>query len=159
MSAASMGQLHAQAIIPDRAAMLRAQKLPSRADVQLGTTFAAGRANGRARPSCSQRSSPHPDVSLCFRSIVHSDRFKFLCDVVIHKSLGNWHSPRYPPKHNGVAPPCSVSTLRSADRTEYTGKYHGVGSPAADAGRSGTKTAGCRGLWARGGSQDRLPQG
>ena len=126
MSAASMGQLHAQAIIPDRAAMLRAQKLPSRADVQLGTTFAAGRANGRARPSCSQRSSPHPDVSLCFRSIVHSDRFKFLYYVVIHKSLGNWHSPRYPPKHNGVAPPCSVSTLRSADRTENTGKYHGV---------------------------------
>ena len=126
MPAASMGQLHAQAIIPDRAAMLRAQKLPSRADVQLGTTFAAGRANGRARPSCSQRSSPHPDVSLCFRSIVHSDRFKFLCLVVIHKSLGNWHSPRYPPKHNGVAPPCSVSTLRSADRTENTGKYYGI---------------------------------
>ena len=71
MSAASMEQLHAQGIIPDRAAMLRAQKLPSRADVQLGTTFAAGRANGRARPSCSQRSSPHPDVSVCFRSIVH----------------------------------------------------------------------------------------
>ena len=126
MPAASMGQLHAQAIIPDRAAMLRAQKLPSRADVQLGTTFAAGRANGRARPSCSQRSSPHPDVSLCFRSIVHSDRFKFLYYVVIHKSLGNWHSPRYPPKHNGVAPPCSVSTLRSADRTENTGKYYGI---------------------------------
>ena len=126
MSAASMGQLHAQAIMPDRAAMLRAQKLPSRADVQLGTTFAAGRANGRARPSCSPRSSPHPDVSLCFRTIVHSDRFKFLCLVVIHKSPGNWHSPRYPPKHNGVVPPCSVSTLRSADRTENTGKYYGI---------------------------------
>ena len=60
MSAASMGQLHAQAIIPDRAAMLRAQKLPSRADVQLGTTFAAGRAHGRARPSCFPLTSPHP---------------------------------------------------------------------------------------------------
>ena len=30
----------------------------------------------------------------------------------------------YPPL--GVAPPCSVSTLRSADRTENTGKYYGV---------------------------------
>ena len=128
MPAASMGQLHAQAIIPDRASSYAesAEAALARRRPTWNHFFAAGRANVRARPSCSQRSSPHQDVSLCFRSIVHSDRFKFLYYVVIHKSLGNWHSPRYPPKHNGVAPPCSMSTLRSADRTENTGKYYGI---------------------------------
>ena len=126
MPAASMGQLHSQPIIPDRAATLRAQKPPSRSNFQLGITFTAGRANGRACPSCSQRSSPHPDASVCFRTIVHSNRFKFLFEVVIHKSPGNWHSSQYLPKHVGVALSCSVSTLRSPDRTESTGKHHDI---------------------------------